>query len=66
MNPFDAIEPKRVKLFKSVLYGLAEGIQKSGLIFHPLELATAAEEFASELRIESAAQFKRSHSNQDS
>jgi hypothetical protein len=66
MNQFDAIEPKRVQLFKSLLYGLMEGLQKSGLILHLLEVAVACEEFASELRIESAAEFKRSHLEQDS
>ena len=58
MNPIEELNLKQVRLFKSVLHGVVEGFEKSGVEFQLLAIATAAEEFAQELRQQSADEAK--------
>jgi len=58
MHPIEELNLKQVSLFKNVLHGVVEGFEKSGVEFQLLAIAVAAEEFAAELRRQSADDFK--------
>jgi hypothetical protein len=58
MNPTEELNLRQVSLFKNVLHAILEGLAKSGMEFQPLAVATAAEEFAQEIRNQSAQDFK--------
>jgi hypothetical protein len=60
MHPIEELNLRQIRLFKNVLHAVLEGLVKAGMKFQLLEVATAAEEFASELRQRSAEEFKAS------
>jgi|GEM_PF-6412588 len=58
MDSIEKLDVKQVSLIKNVFHGVLEGLAKSGLEFQPLAVAVAAEELASDIRNQSAQDFR--------